>query len=143
MAQSGWKIFKTEADYSQGMARLSQLAADELVPETDNFDEFELLTLLIGHYEKKHFPMAMPDPIEAIKFRMDQQGLGQADMTPYFGSASKVSEVLNRKRPLSINMIRRLHDGLGIPADVLIQDMNAIDWDETGSPTADKMARQG
>ncbi|XBY07297.1 transcriptional regulator [Escherichia coli] len=72
--------------------------------------------------------MDKPDPIEAIKFRMDQQGLSYADMKQYIGSASKVSEVLNRKRPLSLSMIRRLHDGLGIPADILIQDMSAIEW---------------
>ncbi|KFB88929.1 transcriptional regulator [Serratia grimesii] len=128
MAQISWKIFKDHNDYTRGMDRFLQLANSDLTPGTDDYDEFEMLNLLIGHYENKNYSIETPDPIEAIKFRMDQEGLSQADMTQFIGPASKVSEVLNRKRPLSLSMIRRIHDGLGIPADILIQDMSAIEW---------------
>ncbi|WP_233622910.1 helix-turn-helix domain-containing protein [Citrobacter amalonaticus] len=128
MGKQAWRIFKTHEEYEQGMARLLQLAESELAEGTSDFEEFELLSLLIGHYEDKKFPMDKPDPIEAIKFRMDQQGLTQADMKQYIGSASKVSEVLNYKRPLSLSMIKRLHTGLGIPADILIQDTQNVEW---------------
>lgn len=128
MNRNSWRIIKNSEEHAAAMARLIELASGDLQLGTDDFDEFELLGLLIEHYESREFPMDKPDPIEAIKFRMDQQGLSHADMKQYIGSASKVSEVLNRKRPLSLSMIRRLHDGLGIPADILIQDMSAIEW---------------
>ena len=128
MSNQVWRIFKSREDYERGMERLLQLAENGLQENTDEFDEFELLNLLIGHYEEKEFPMEKPDPIEAIKFRMDQQGLTQADMRQYIGSASKVSEVLNYKRPLSLSMIKRLHQGLGIPADILIQNTGDVEW---------------
>ncbi|HHT0484543.1 TPA: helix-turn-helix domain-containing protein [Klebsiella pneumoniae] len=128
MNRTNWRIIKNSEEHAAAMARLIELASGDLQPGTEDFDELELLGLLIEHYESREFPMDKPDPIEAIKFRMDQQGLSHADMKQYIGSASKVSEVLNRKRPLSLSMIRRLHDGLGIPADILIQDMSAIEW---------------
>ncbi|HBB0222941.1 TPA: transcriptional regulator [Escherichia coli] len=128
MNRTSWRIIKNSEEHAAAMERLIELASSDLQPGTEDFDEFELLGLLIEHYESREFPMDKPDPIEAIKFRMDQQGLSYADMKQYIGSASKVSEVLNRKRPLSLSMIRRLHDGLGIPADILIQDMSAIEW---------------
>lgn len=128
MNRTNWRILKSSQDHDVAMARLIELASGDLLPGTDDFDEFELLGLLIEHYEAHEYPMDKPDPIEAIKFRMDQQGLSQTDMKQYIGSTSKVSEVLNRKRPLSLSMIRRLHNGLGIPADILIQDMSAIEW---------------
>lgn len=128
MNRTSWRIIKNSEEHAAAMERLIELASSDLQPGTEDFDEFELLGLLIEHYESREFPMDKPDPIEAIKFRMDQQGLSYADMKQYIGSASKVSEVLNRKRPLSLSMIRRLYDGLGIPADILIQDMSAIEW---------------
>ncbi|HDT1141730.1 TPA: transcriptional regulator [Klebsiella pneumoniae] len=128
MNRTNWRIIKNSEEHAAAMARLIELASGDLQPGTEDFDELELLGLLIEHYESREFPMDKPDPIEAIKFRMDQQGLSYADMKQYIGSASKVSEVLNRKRPLSLSMIRRLHDRLGIPADILIQDMSAIEW---------------
>lgn len=128
MNRNSWHIIKNSEEHAAAMARLIELASGDLQLGTDDFYEFELLGLLIEHYESREFSMDKPDPIEAIKFRMDQQGLSHADMKQYIGSASKVSEVLNRKRPLSLSMIRRLHDGLGIPADILIQDMSAIEW---------------
>ncbi len=128
MTQIKWKIFKSDEDFNRGMERFMQLASGDLTPGTNDFDEFELLNLLIGHYEEKNYPIEKPDPIEAIKFRMDQQGLSQADMREFIGSASKVSEVLNYKRPLSLSMIKRIHSGLGIPADILLQDIEKIEW---------------
>ncbi|MBA8562193.1 transcriptional regulator [Citrobacter freundii] len=128
-----WKIIKTKGDYDTAMARIIELATAGLKAETDEMDEFELLTLLVGHYEKANFQMDKPDPIEAIKFRMDQEGLTPADMKEFIGSASKVSEVLNRKRPLSLSMIRRIHNGLGIPADILIKDVNELEWTQLDS----------
>lgn len=130
MNRHNWRIIKTNEDHSVAIKRLLELASGDLQPGTDEFDEFELLGLLIEHYEKSAFHMDKPDPIEAIKFRMDQQGLTQQDMRSFLGSASKVSEVLNGKRPLSLTMIKRIHDGLGIPLDVLIQDTSALEWNQ-------------
>ena len=82
---------------------------------------FEVLATLIDAYEAEHYPMEPPDPVEAIKFRMEQQGLSRKDLEPLIGTRTRVAEVLNRKRSLSIGMIRRLHDRLGISAEVLIR----------------------
>ena len=82
---------------------------------------WSFLPLLVEQYEREHYPIALPDPVEAILFRMEQGGLTRKDLVPYIGSLSKVSEVLNRKRSLSVTMIRALHAGLGIPAEVLLQ----------------------
>jgi len=83
-------------------------------------DEMEVLVTLIEAYENKHYPICISDPIEAIKFRMDQQGLTPRDLEPYIGPSGRVSEVLNRKRPLSLRMIKRLHEGLCIPYERLL-----------------------
>ena len=115
------KIIKTENEYNKALADAEALVELDPAPGTKQGDQLELLTFLISKYEEDHFALGLPDPIEAIKFRMDQQGLSQKDLVPYIGSRSKVSEVLNRRRPLSLNMIRALHAGLGIPAEVLIQ----------------------
>jgi HTH-type transcriptional regulator / antitoxin HigA len=88
---------------------------------TTNGDHLDVLATLIDAYEVIHYPMDPPDPIEAIKFRMEQQGLTRKDLEPLIGTRTRVAEVLNRKRNLSIGMIRRLHEGLGISAEVLIQ----------------------
>ena len=93
----------------------------------------DLLATLVEVYEEKHFPMESPDPVEAILFRMEQQALKQRDLVPYIGSKSKVSEVLSRKRPLSLNMIRALSEGLGIPAEILVRKGNHIHG-EPGKP---------
>jgi len=113
------KMIRTEAQYEAALERLDMLMEAE--PGSPEFDELELLALLVEKYEDEQFPIDYPDPVEAILFRMDQEGLARKDMIPYIGSQSKVSEVLNRKRPLSLTMIRSLHEGLGIPAEVLIQ----------------------
>lgn len=114
------KVIKTEAEYEAALAHLEGLMDEASDPAI--VEEMELFAVLIENYEKEHYPIGLPDPIEAIKFRMEQQGLERKDLMQYIGSQSKVSEVLNRKRPLSIAMIRELHKGLGIPAEVLLQE---------------------
>ncbi len=113
------KIIKNETEYQAALGRLETLM--DAQPGSSEEEELDLLSLLLVNYEKEHFPIELPDPIEAIKFRMDQQGLSRKDLIPYIGSQSKVSEVLSGKRPLSLTMIRNLHEGLGIPAEVLLQ----------------------
>jgi HTH-type transcriptional regulator/antitoxin HigA len=114
------RVIKTQRDYDAAIARLSALMDQEFVSGSNKEEELELLALVIESYERSKVEPTKPDPIEAILFRMDQQNLGKKDLIPYFGSLSKVSEVLSRKRTLSLAMIRKLHSGLGIPADVLI-----------------------
>lgn len=114
------RVIKQREGHSQAMARLSALMDLDPKPGSDEEIELELLALVIEDYERKVVPSALPDPVDAILFRMDQAGLTRKDLIPYIGSASKVSEILSRKRPLSLAMIRKLHGGLGIPADSLI-----------------------
>lgn len=115
------KLIKTTQEHAQAMTRLLELMdADPLAGSADA-DEIDVLALLIEQYEREQFPMDPPDPIDAIVFRMDQMGMKNRDLVPFIGAESKVSEVLNRKRSLSLNMIRKLSAGLGIPADVLIK----------------------
>jgi HTH-type transcriptional regulator/antitoxin HigA len=117
------KIIKTEAQYNKSLEQLSSfMDAESGTPEGE---ELELLSFLISNYESEHFPISLPDPVDAIKFRMEQQGLTQKELEPFIGSQSKVSEVLNRRRPLSLSMIRNLDHGLEIPAEVLIQKPGA------------------
>lgn len=111
---------RTEADYEAALREISALMADDPMPGTNEGDRLEVLTTLVQAYEAQHHPVPPPDPIEAIKFRMEQQGLTVADMRPYIGPPHRVYEVLSRKRALSLTMIRRLHSGLGIPAESLI-----------------------
>lgn len=114
------KVIKSGNDYAQAMARFTALMTLDPKDGSKEDNELELLALVIEDYERKIVPPVAPDPVEAILFRMDQMKLGRKELEPYIGSISKVSEVLSRKRPLSLSMIRRLHKGLGIPADVLI-----------------------
>jgi HTH-type transcriptional regulator/antitoxin HigA len=93
---------------------------------TPKGDRLDVLVTLVQAYEAKHFPMALPDPVEAIKFRMEQQGLKPKDLEPMIGKSNRVYEVLTRKRSLTIGMIRKLHSGLGIPAHSLIQEASHI-----------------
>jgi HTH-type transcriptional regulator/antitoxin HigA len=110
---------KTEPDYDAALARAAELMdAEEGTPEAD---ELDVLATLIEAYEDEHYPMGLSDPIEAIKARMEQQGLTRKDLEPMIGTRTRVAEVLNGKRNLSIGMIRRLHAKLGISAEVLIQ----------------------
>jgi HTH-type transcriptional regulator / antitoxin HigA len=119
------KLIKTPEDHARALARLSELMKLAPAADTPEGDELEVLALLIEKYEKETFPMDRSDPVEAIRFRMDQQGLSNKDLIPFLGSGSKVSEVLSGKRSLSLAMIRRLSQGLGIPVEVLIQEPRA------------------
>jgi HTH-type transcriptional regulator / antitoxin HigA len=113
-------IIRTKKEYEAAMARLSALMEKDPPAGSPAGDEMELLALVIGEYERRTVPLAEADPIEAIRFRMEQMGLSRRELVPFIGSIPKVSEVLARKRPLSLSMIRRLHRGLDIPAEVLI-----------------------
>ena len=130
------RLIKTERDYDAAVTRLTALMDKEIKSGSTEEGELELLALVIETFERAKVPAVMPDPIDAILFRMDQQGLAHKDMEPFIGSASKVSEVLSRKRPLSLAMIRRLHKGLGIPADVLI-GAGGEDIDLSADPQVD------
>jgi HTH-type transcriptional regulator/antitoxin HigA len=113
------KPIKTENDYNQALQRLEVIFdAKNGSPEGD---ELEVLGILIDKYENEKFPISLPDPIEAIKFRMEQMGYNQNDLANIVGLKSRASEILNRKRKLSLEMIRKLHESLHIPTDVLIQ----------------------
>ena len=113
------KPIRSDADYEEALAGVERLwGAPAGTPDGDRLD---ILATLIDAYETQHYPIDPPDPVEAIKFRMEQQGLSRKDLEPLIGTRTRVAEVLNRKRSLSIGMIRRLHDRLGISADVLIR----------------------
>ncbi len=112
------KPIRNDDDLRAAFARLESIfQAKEGTPEAD---EMEILATLIEAYENKHYPIGPADPVEAIKFRMEQQGLTPKDLEPYIGPSGRVSEVLNRKRPLSLRMVKRLHDGLQIPYESLL-----------------------
>src|SRR5215471_19411778 len=112
------KIIKTEAEYRAALARIEKIF--DARPGTPKGDELELLLLLVETYEDKVYPIDPPDPIAALRFRMEQAGLKPKDLIPYIGSKSKVSEVLHRRRPLSLTMIRKLVSGLHLPAEVAL-----------------------
>lgn len=113
----------TDADLERAFARMEELWAAE--DGTLEADELEVLSILIEKYEDEHYSIGPSDPIEAIKFRMEQQGLTQRDLEPFIGPSGRVSEVLNRKRKLSLRMIKRLHDGLKIPYESLMSEAGA------------------
>ncbi len=114
------KPIKSESDYNATLLRL-EIIFDEK-PGTSEGDELEILSLLVDKYENENFPIDLPDPIEAVKFRMEQLGLRQKDLAKTLGFKSRVSEILNKKRKLSLNMIRKLHDQLNIPTRILIKE---------------------
>ncbi len=114
------KPIRTELEYDEAIRELEKRFADDPKPGTPKADRLEVLILLVNHYEEEHYPVVPPDPVEAIKFRMDQMDLSRKDLEPYIGSRARVSEVLNRRRQLSLAMIRKLHEGLRIPAEALI-----------------------
>jgi HTH-type transcriptional regulator/antitoxin HigA len=140
------KLVKTERDYAEALGRIEKLM--DAKPGTPEADELELLAALVESYEESRFPVGMPDPVEAILFRLEQMGLSRQDLLPFFGSRSKVSEVLNRKKPLSLAMMRALHKGLGIPAEVLLSepksdfpaDVPGLEW---GRFPLKEMAQRG
>jgi HTH-type transcriptional regulator/antitoxin HigA len=112
------KPIKTEEDYQFSIRRIEELWGAK--KDTPQGDELDLLVTLVESYELKHYPIAPPDPIDAIKFRMEQMGISNAEMVKYLGSQNRVSEILNRKRNLTLKMVKSLYKGLKIPADVLL-----------------------
>ncbi len=113
------KPIRTEADYEAALKKIEELF--EANANTPEEDQLEILSILVEDYENKHYCIPRPDPIEAIKYYMESRGLTGTDLEPYIGESRKVTEVLNKKRPLSIEMIRSLHSGLGMLAETLIQ----------------------
>ena len=111
---------RTKADYKRALREVSAYFDDEPEPGSAEGDRFEILTTLVEAYEARQFPIEAPDPIEAIRFRMEQGGLTVKDLVPSIGQPNRVYEVLNRKRGLTLEMIRNLHRNLGIPAESLI-----------------------
>jgi HTH-type transcriptional regulator/antitoxin HigA len=109
---------KTESDYFESLKRIEELWGAK--KNTANGDEFDLLVTLTEAYEMKYFPIAPPDPVDAILFRMEQMGMTKTDMAKYLGSQSRVSEILSRKRKLTLKMVKSLYKGLKIPAEILL-----------------------
>lgn len=113
------KPIKTEKDYKEALETIEGLW--DAAPGSPDGDKLDVLVTLVEAYEEQHYPIPQPDPVEAILHTMENQGLTRRDLEPYIGTRARVSEIVNRKRPLSLTMIRNLHNGLGIPADILVQ----------------------
>lgn len=118
------KLIKTEKEYQATLKRIEKLM--DAKPRTPQGDELELLATLVDIYEREHEPIPPPNPLEAIRFRMEQEGLKPKDLIPFIGSRSRVSEVLSGRRPLTLRMIRNLHRNLGIPAEALLSGMEVL-----------------
>jgi HTH-type transcriptional regulator/antitoxin HigA len=116
------KPIKTEIDYKEALQTVESLMDAKF--DTPEGDSLDVLVTLIEAYEEKHHPILPPEPVEAIIHQMESQGLSRKDLIPFFGSRARVSEILNKKRSLSINMIRKLQKGLGISAEILIKPYN-------------------
>jgi len=114
------KLIKNKKDYNAALGRLEKIFDAE--KDTNEGDELEILSILIENYETKNFPLKNPDPIEAIKFRMEQLGYDQNDLAEIIGLKSRASEILNKKRKLTLEMIRKIQDALQIPAEILVQN---------------------
>lgn len=141
------RVIKSETDYNDMLSQIEELVDLDPAPGTPEAERLELLALVVRDYEENRFPRRLPTPVDAIRFRMEQQGLTQKDLVPYFGSKSKVSEVLSGKRPLTLAMIRALHKGLGIPSDALLHDRFAAEFEEAeldlGRFPVSEMIRRG
>ncbi|MCH8492967.1 MAG: DNA-binding protein [Idiomarina sp.] len=114
------KPIKTKDDHRAALDRIEELWNAE--PNTPEGDELEVLATLVDAFEEAHYPIETPDPVEAIRFRMEQQGLEDKDLVAFLGQRSRVTEVMNRQRRLSISMIRKLHEGLKIPLECLVKE---------------------
>jgi HTH-type transcriptional regulator/antitoxin HigA len=119
------KPIKTDADYEAAPEAIERLLDSK--PGTAEADRLEVIATLVEAYESKHHPLPLPDPIEAILYHMESRGLSRRDLEPFIGTRARVSEILNRRRPLTMEMVRNLHEGLGISAEVLIQPYDVKD----------------
>lgn len=122
------KPIKTDEDYQAALQEIEHLFDAD--PDTPEGDRLEVLVTLVKAYEDKHYPVSLPDPIEAIEYHMESRGLSRRDLEPYIGSRARVSEVLNRRRHLTLRMMRNLEAGLGIPAEILIQGYDLQPYDQ-------------
>jgi HTH-type transcriptional regulator/antitoxin HigA len=113
-------LIKTEKEYDEVMNKVLSLARTNPPENSPEFEQLIILSMLIEEYDKKHFPQIKTDPVEAIKFRMEQQGLRPVDMKEYFGSTGRYYDIMNKKRKLSLSMVRKLHSGLGIAYENLL-----------------------
>ena len=121
---------RTEEDYRTALTQIERLL--DVKEGSPGEDRLEVLSILVEAWEDRHHPIDPPDPIAAIEFRMDQQGLTRKDLERYLGQRQRVADVLNRRRSLSLPMIRRLHEGLGIPAETLIRETPIAPYDSNG-----------
>ena len=110
---------RDDSDYERALAEIESLFSAE--PNTPEGDDLDILTTLVEAYERRNHPVLPPDPIAALEYHMESRGLTRRDLEPYLGSRARVAEIMNRRRSLSIEMIRRLNQGLGVPAEILIQ----------------------
>ena len=115
------RLIKTDDDYEAVIKEIERLIETEVEPNTPDGDLLDVLSMLVEAFEEENYPIPLPDPIEAIEYYMESRGLSRSDLEPFIGSRARVSEILNRKRALSLNMIRKLSAGLGIPAEILLQ----------------------
>jgi HTH-type transcriptional regulator/antitoxin HigA len=122
---------RDEKDYENALAEIERLF--DAQPGTPQGDRLEVLTILVEAYEDQSYPVPLPDPIEAIQYHMESRGLSRRDLEPYIGTRARVSEILNRRRSLTLRMIQRLQAGLGIPAEVLIQPYDLVEPSERES----------
>ena len=127
---------KSDADYQSALSEIETLFDAE--PNTPSGDRLEVLTTLVEAYEEQHYSIPAPDPVEAVNYFMESRGLARKDLEPYIGSRARVSEVLSRKRPLTLRMIQRLHHELGIPAEVLLAPYSAHKTKARKRPTPNK-----
>ena len=116
------KPVKTKKDYEAALKRCYDLMQKNIKPNTQDANELEILSILVENYEQKHYPVPAPNPVEAIKYRLQQTGVDEKELTKILGGRSRKSEILSGKRKLSLNMIRELHDKLNIPAETLIAE---------------------
>ena len=131
------KPIHTEEEYRAALEEIDKIFDAE--PGTPEGDRLEVLVTLVEAYEEKYYRLPLPDPVEAIAFQMDRQGLTRKDLEPLIGNRARVSEILNRKRPLSLRMIRNLSKGLGIPTEILVQEYpteSDIDEEENEVPVS-------
>lgn len=137
MMRMDTKVIRSEEQHQEYLSEIQRLLAHEPQPGSEEAERLELLSVLVEAFENQKYPIEAPDPISAILFRMQEQGLKQADLVPYFGTRSRVSEVLGRKRPLTVNMIRALSSGLGISTETLVgvgetevtqTEKDEVDW---------------
>lgn len=134
------RMIKTQGDYDLALARLSALMDEDIAPNSELENQMELLSMVINKYESEHAEPVAVDAVDAILFRMDQMNMNKKDLVPYLGSLSKVSEVLSRKRPLSLSMMRKIHSGLQIPAEVLLGKIDGGEADLAQTPDCDYRA---